>query len=146
MDFPGCTGPAWLPQRSAIEKRAGQPALVSSSTAWPRREMPFSHKCSIRSSCVRNVTSDPDLEAKVRFSPRLVLDGSFLGEGVCPVEGVVGPCPGFPEGGKGGCTLSLVTCLSWKKGWEPLYLLCSFWALDPPSWWLLWSLDPPVLV
>ncbi len=28
---PGCTGPAWLPQRSAIEKRAGQPALVSIS-------------------------------------------------------------------------------------------------------------------
>ncbi len=31
------------------------------------REVPFSQKCSPRSSCVRTVTSDPDLEAEVRF-------------------------------------------------------------------------------
>ena len=47
------------------------------------------------------MTSDPDLEAEVRFSPRLVLDGSFPGDGVCPVEGVEDPCPGCPEGGGG---------------------------------------------
>ncbi len=71
---PGCTGPAWF-SWSAIEKRAGQPALVSSSAAWPRREVPFSQKYSPRSSCVRTMTSDPDLEAEVRFPPRLVPDG-----------------------------------------------------------------------
>jgi hypothetical protein len=70
------------------------------------------------------VTSDPDLEAEVRFSPRVVLDGSFPGEGVCPVEGGKWvPAQAALKGGEGGCTLSLVTCLSWKKGWEPLHLL-----------------------
>ena len=62
------------------------------------------------------VTSDPDLEAEVRFSPRLVLDSSFLGGRVCPVEGVVGLCPVCPDGGggeKGGSgTQFPVTCLS----------------------------------
>ncbi len=71
---PGCTGPAWF-SWSAIEKRAGQPALVSISAVWPRREVPFSQKYSPRSSCVRIVTSDPDLEAEMRFSLRLVPDG-----------------------------------------------------------------------
>ncbi len=71
---PGCTGPAWF-SWGALEKRAGWPALVSSSAAWPRREVPFSQKYSSRLSCVRTMTSDPDLEAKVRFPPRLVLDG-----------------------------------------------------------------------
>ncbi len=33
------------------------------------------------------MTSDPDLEAETRFSPRSILDGSFPGEGVCSVEG-----------------------------------------------------------
>jgi len=63
--------------------------------------MPFSQKCSIRSSCARTMISDPDLEAKTRFSPRSILDDSFLGEGVALWRGVVGPCPGCPEGGKG---------------------------------------------
>ncbi len=67
--------------------------------------------------CVRNVTSDPDLEAEVRYSPRLVLDGSFLGGGGYALwRGVVGPCPACPDGGggeKGGrCTQFPVTCLS----------------------------------
>jgi hypothetical protein len=80
--------------------------------------MPFSQKCSIWSSCVRNVTSDPDLEAKVRFSPRLALDGSFLGGGVCPVEGGSGSLPRLPwrGGGRGkgvSGTQLPVTCLSW---------------------------------
>jgi hypothetical protein len=74
---------SWLyrPGLVATEKCAGQPALVSTSAAWPRREVPFGQKCSLQSSCVRNVTSDQDLKAEVRFPPRLVLDGSFLGGG-----------------------------------------------------------------
>ena len=73
--------------------------------------MPFSQKCFIRSSCARTMTSDPDLEAKTRFSPRSILDDSFLGEGVALWRGVVGPCPGCPEGEEGvegvaPCTLS----------------------------------------
>jgi hypothetical protein len=71
---PGCTGPAWF-SWSAIEKRTGQPALVSSSAAWTCREVPLSQKYSPHSSCVRTMTSDPDLEDEVRFPPRLVLDG-----------------------------------------------------------------------
>ena len=63
--------------------------------------MPFSQKCSIRSSCARTMTSGPDLEAKTRFSPRSILDDSFLGEGVALWRGVVGSCPGCPEGGGG---------------------------------------------
>ena len=87
--------------------------------------MPFSQKCFIRSSCARTMTSDPDLEAKTRFSPRSILDDSFLGEGVALWRGVVGPCPGCPEGGGrggGGCTLYLLTCPSWKKGFGTLVL------------------------
>ncbi len=115
---PGCTGPAWLPQRSAIEKRAGQPALVSISAVWPRTEVPFSQKCSLRSSCVRTATFDPDLEAEVSFYRGWSQMSSFLGGGVCPVEGVVGLCPACSDGGGGGgekgegCTQFPVTCLS----------------------------------
>ncbi len=72
--FPGCTGPAWF-SCSAIEKCIGQPALVSNSAAWPRREVSISQKYSPRSSCVRTMTSGPDLEAEVRFPLRLVPDG-----------------------------------------------------------------------
>ena len=95
--------PAWFSQRSAPEKRAGQPALVSSSAVWPRREMPFGQKCFIRSSCARTMTSDPDLEAKTRFSPRSILDDSFLGEGVALWRGGGGFLPRLPwrEGGGG---------------------------------------------
>jgi hypothetical protein len=63
--------------------------------------MPFSQKCFIRSSCARIMTSDPDLEAKTRFSPRSILDDSFQGEGVALWRGVVGSCPGCPEEGEG---------------------------------------------
>ena len=45
------------------------------------------------------MTFDSDLEAKMRFSPRSILDGSFPGEGVSLWRGVVGLCPGCPEGG-----------------------------------------------
>ncbi len=58
--------------------------------------MPFSQKCSIQSSCARTVTSDPDMEAEARFSPRPILDGSFPGEGVCSVEGGSGSLPRLP--------------------------------------------------
>jgi hypothetical protein len=58
------------------------------------------------------VTSDPDLEAETRFSPRSILDGSFPWEGVALWRGVVGPCPGCPErgGGEGGRGLHPVPC------------------------------------
>jgi hypothetical protein len=48
----------------------------------------------------------------VRFSPRLVLDGSFPGEGVCPVEGGSGSLPRLPRrgGGKGRRGLHSVPC------------------------------------
>jgi hypothetical protein len=48
------------------------------------------------------MTSDPDLEAKMRFSPRSILDDSFLGKGVALWRGVVGSCPDCPERGGGG--------------------------------------------
>jgi hypothetical protein len=48
------------------------------------------------------MTSDPDLEAKTRLSPRSILDDSFLGKGVALWRGVVGSYPGCPEGGWGG--------------------------------------------
>ena len=58
------------------------------------------------------MTSDPDLEAKTRFSPRSILDDSFLGEGVVLWRGVVGSCPGCPERGGGGWWHpASVTCL-----------------------------------
>jgi len=45
------------------------------------------------------MTFDPDLEAKMRSSLRSILDGSFPGEGVSLWRGVLGLCPGCPEGG-----------------------------------------------
>ena len=52
------------------------------------------------------MTSDPDLEAKTRFSPRSILDDSFLGEGVALWRGGSGFLPRLPRrwvggGGKG---------------------------------------------
>ena len=48
------------------------------------------------------MTSDPDLEAKTRLSPRSILDDSFLGKGVALWRGVVGSCPDCPWRGGGG--------------------------------------------
>jgi len=48
------------------------------------------------------MTSDPDLEAKTRLSPRPILDDSFLGKGVALWRGVVGSCPDCPKVGGGG--------------------------------------------
>jgi len=65
------------------------------------------------------MTFDSDLEAKMRFSPRSILDGSFPGEGVCSVEGGSGSLPRLPgRGGMGGggqWHLASVTCHSWKR-------------------------------
>ena len=47
------------------------------------------------------MTSDPDLEAKTRLSPRPILDDSFLGKGVALWRGVVGSCPDCPWKGGG---------------------------------------------
>jgi hypothetical protein len=67
------------------------------------------------------MTSDSDLEAKTRFSPRSILDDSFLGEGVTLWRGVPAQAAlkggGGVEGGNGeGCTLYFLTCLSREKG------------------------------
>ena len=49
------------------------------------------------------MTSDPDLEAKMRFSPRSILDDSFLGKGVALWRGGSGFLPRLPrEGGERG--------------------------------------------
>ncbi len=64
-----------------------------------------------------------------------------LGEGYALWRGVVGPFPGCPDGGggekgrRGVCTLSLITCPSWKKGWEPLHLLTYLGYLKDDSPW-----------
>ena len=46
------------------------------------------------------MTFDPDLEAKTRSSLMSILDGSFPGEGASLWRGVLGLCPGRPEGGE----------------------------------------------
>ena len=48
------------------------------------------------------MTSDPDLEAKTRFSPRSISDDSFLGEGGVSEEGGSWFLPRLPKGGWGG--------------------------------------------
>ena len=113
--------------------------------------MPFGQKCFIRSSCARSMTSDPDLEAKTRFSPRSISDDSFLGEGGVSVEGGSGFLPRLPKGGWGGgvvgraahCTFS--PALPEKRVEDP----CIYW-MNPGPWYLpndsFWSLDPPVLL
>ena len=92
------------------------------------------------------MTFDPDLEAKTRFSLRSILDGSFPGEGVSLWRGVVGLCPGCPEGGEwvegasGTQHLSPVLggagyrVLPWSdlmiRVGRPWISCCSYWALD----------------
>jgi hypothetical protein len=103
------------------------PALVSSSAAWPHREVPLSQKYPSRSSCVRTATSDPDLEAEVRFPPRLVLDGVvYLGEALW--RGVGGLCPACPVGGggdKGGaCAPSPLSPASLERGYRARIFKC----------------------
>jgi hypothetical protein len=81
------------------------------------------------------MTFDPDLEAKMRSSLRSILDGSFPGEGVSLWGGVLGPCPGCPEGGGNGwrglvapsiCHLPFL-----EKGWDPciLWISLGLWIL-----------------
>ena len=59
------------------------------------------------------MTSDLDLEAKTRFSPRSISDDSFLGKGVALWRGEVGSCPDCPKVGGGGGLVApaSVTCL-----------------------------------
>jgi hypothetical protein len=72
----------------------------------------------------------------------------FLGKGYALWRGVVGPCPGCPEGGKGGRGLHSVPChLSFlEKGLGTLAL--AVWLLGPRSSSLMTSLVPgsPVFV
>jgi hypothetical protein len=88
---------------------------------------------------------DPDLEAKTRFSPRSILDASFLGEGVALWRGVVGSCPGCPkEGGRGGGVVERVApCI-----FSPAFLgkrvedPCIHWTILGP-WSLLDDFSGP---
>jgi hypothetical protein len=81
------------------------------------------------------MTFDPDLEAKMRFSPRSILDSSFPGEGVSLWGGVVGLCPGGPEGGEwvegASGTQHLSPALP-GKGLRLLHSINKSRALDPP--------------
>ena len=47
------------------------------------------------------MTSDPDLEAKTRFSPRSISDDSFLGKGVALWRGGSWFLPRLPMEGEG---------------------------------------------
>ncbi len=66
------------------------------------------------------MTSDPGLEAKMRFSPRSILDDSFLGKGVALWRGGSGFLPRLPRergGGKRGLMHpASVTCLGGGGG------------------------------
>ena len=54
------------------------------------------------------MTSDPDLEAKTRFSPRSISDDSFLGKGVALWRGGSWFLPRLPMVGGGGGWRGLV--------------------------------------
>ncbi len=96
--------------------------------------MPFSQKCSIRSSCARPMTSDPDLEAETRFSPRPILDGGFPGEGVCSVEGGGGSLPAQAalKGGKGWRGVALCSLSPAFPG-KRVENLCIYWTVPGPG-------------
>ena len=81
------------------------------------------------------MTFDPDLEAKMRFSPRSILDGSFPGEGVSLWRGVLGFCPGCPEGGgwvEGASGTQHLSPALPGKGLRLLHSINKSRALDPP--------------
>ena len=81
------------------------------------------------------MTFDPGLEAKMRFSLRSILDGSFPGEGASLWRGVLGLCPGCPEGGEwvegASGTQHLSPALP-GKGLRLLHSINKSRALDPP--------------
>jgi hypothetical protein len=67
----------------------------------------------------------------------------FGGRGMSCERGIVGLCPAYPDGGEGRrgvCTLSLITCPSWKKGLGTLAL--AVWLLGPRSSSQMTSLVP----
>jgi hypothetical protein len=53
--------------KSAMKKRAGQPALASSSAPWPRTEVPKSPKWFPHHPLAQSAASDLESEAEVRF-------------------------------------------------------------------------------
>jgi len=71
----------------------------------------------------------------MRFSLRSILDGSFPGEGVSLWRGVLGLCPGCPEGGEGWRGLvvsSICSPVLPGKGLRPLHSMNKSRTLDPP--------------
>ena len=82
------------------------------------------------------MTFDPDLEAKMRSSLMSILDGSSPGEGVSLWRGVLGLCPGCPEGGewwRGLLAPSICHLPFLEKGWDFAFLWIS------PGLWILLS-------
>jgi hypothetical protein len=57
------------------------------------------------------MTSDPDLEAKTRFSPRSISDDSFLGKGVALWRGGSWFLPRLPMEGGGGWRGLVAPCI-----------------------------------
>jgi len=95
-------------ESSAIEKRAGQPVLVTSSAVWPSREALKSSKWSPHPPLAQSMASDLESEAEVWFPPRLASTGTLAGGGVCTWRGWEGALPWLlwwgGEGEGGWCT------------------------------------------
>ncbi len=67
--------------KSAMKKRAGQPALASSAAPWPRTGAPKSPKWSPHPPLAQSAASDLESEAEAWFSPRSASPSSLQGAG-----------------------------------------------------------------
>jgi hypothetical protein len=99
--------------KSAMKKRAGQPALASSSAPWPRTGLPKSPKWSPHPPLAQSAASDLESEAEVWFLRGRPLLHLCRGRGRYQEgeEGVLSP--GWSEGGEGS---PLVLPVTWF--WE----------------------------
>ncbi len=68
--------------KSAMKKRAGQPALASSSAPWPRTDAPTKPKMVSTSSSSPICGLRPRTRGRSMISPRLASPSSFAGGGV----------------------------------------------------------------
>ncbi len=94
-DFPEMT------HKIAMKKRAGQPALASSSAAWPGTEAPKSPKWSPHPPLAQSGASDLESEAEVRFFRGRPLVHLLHGVEHVPKGGGGGLSPDWFEGGEG---------------------------------------------